>query len=158
MAKSGEPKWHVQTFGSWEPQMMESPPCSRTVIGPVGYTTCTGAIQIRPRSQRHKESSPHSSKGSRKERRPRQRRRLPPSPPLIDSNVFTIQCISSIMPPASRQKTATARPAHAHVKDHISLHELSVCSFLCSKTSVMFFVFVVYYTVPCVPDQISACC
>ncbi|KAL5463757.1 hypothetical protein EMCRGX_G032688 [Ephydatia muelleri] len=37
VAKSGEPKWHVQTFGSWEPQMMESPHGSRTVIGPVGY-------------------------------------------------------------------------------------------------------------------------
>ena len=60
------------------------------------------------------------------------------------------------MPPASRQKSATARPAHAHVKDHISLHELSaLCSFLCSKISVMFLVFIVYYTVPCVPDQIS---
>ena len=37
VTKSGEPKWHVQTFGSWEPQMMESPHGSRTVIGPVGY-------------------------------------------------------------------------------------------------------------------------
>ena len=37
VAKSGEPKWNVQTFGSWEPQVMESPHGSRTVIGPVGY-------------------------------------------------------------------------------------------------------------------------
>ena len=37
VTKSGEPKWHVQTFGSWEPQMTESPHGSRTVIGPVGY-------------------------------------------------------------------------------------------------------------------------
>ena len=37
-AKSGgEPKWHVQTFGSWDPQTLESPHGSRTVIGPVGY-------------------------------------------------------------------------------------------------------------------------
>ena len=36
-AKSGEPKWHVQTFGSWDPQVTESPSGSRTVIGPVGY-------------------------------------------------------------------------------------------------------------------------
>ena len=37
VAKSGEPKWHVQTFGSWDPQVMESPHGTRTVIGPVGY-------------------------------------------------------------------------------------------------------------------------
>ena len=36
-AKSGEPKWHVQTFGSWDPQTLESPLGERTVIGPVGY-------------------------------------------------------------------------------------------------------------------------
>ena len=36
-AKSGDPKWHVQTFGSWDPQVTESPSGTRTVIGPVGY-------------------------------------------------------------------------------------------------------------------------
>ena len=35
--KSGEPKWHVQTFGSWDPQVTDSPHGTRTVIGPVGY-------------------------------------------------------------------------------------------------------------------------
>ena len=37
VANSGKPKWHVQTFGSWDPQVMESPHGTRTVIGPVGY-------------------------------------------------------------------------------------------------------------------------
>ena len=36
-AKSGDTKWHVQSFGSWDPQVMESPYGTRTVIGPVGY-------------------------------------------------------------------------------------------------------------------------
>ena len=36
-ANSGEPKLHVQTFGSWDPQVMECPHGTRTVIGPVGY-------------------------------------------------------------------------------------------------------------------------
>lgn len=37
-AKSGDTaKWHVQSFGSWDPQVMESPYGARTVIGPVGY-------------------------------------------------------------------------------------------------------------------------
>lgn len=35
--KKGEPTWHVQTFGSWEPEMSEGPFGKRTVIGPVGY-------------------------------------------------------------------------------------------------------------------------
>ena len=34
---SGQPKWHCQTFGSWEPTNYESPYGRRTVIGPVGY-------------------------------------------------------------------------------------------------------------------------
>ena len=34
---SGQPKWHCQTFGSWEPTSYESPYGRRTVIGPVGY-------------------------------------------------------------------------------------------------------------------------
>ena len=36
-ANSGEPKWHVQTFGSWDPQVMDCPHGTRTVIGPLGY-------------------------------------------------------------------------------------------------------------------------
>ena len=39
---SDQPKWHCQTFGSWEPMSYESPYGRRTVIGPVGYPTCTG--------------------------------------------------------------------------------------------------------------------
>ena len=35
--KKGEPTWHVQTFGSWDPQASEGPYGRRTVIGPVGY-------------------------------------------------------------------------------------------------------------------------
>ena len=34
---SDQPKWHCQTFGSWEPTSYESPYGRRTVIGPVGY-------------------------------------------------------------------------------------------------------------------------
>ena len=34
---SGQPKWHCQTFGSWEPTSYKSPYDHRTVIGPVGY-------------------------------------------------------------------------------------------------------------------------
>ena len=34
---SGQPKWHFQTFGSWEPTSYKSPYDCRTVIGPVGY-------------------------------------------------------------------------------------------------------------------------
>ena len=34
---SGQPNWHCQTFGSWEPTTYESPHGRRTVIGPVGY-------------------------------------------------------------------------------------------------------------------------
>lgn len=37
VAESGQPKWHCQTFGSWEPSTYESPYGRRTVIGPVGY-------------------------------------------------------------------------------------------------------------------------
>ncbi|KAL5497515.1 hypothetical protein EMCRGX_G013992 [Ephydatia muelleri] len=36
-SKDLEGKTDPATFGSWEPQMMESPHGSRTVIGPVGY-------------------------------------------------------------------------------------------------------------------------
>lgn len=34
---TGQPNWHCQTFGSWEPTTYESPYGRRTVIGPVGY-------------------------------------------------------------------------------------------------------------------------
>ena len=37
VAQSGNPAWHCQTFGSWEPVNYESPHGHRTVIGPVGY-------------------------------------------------------------------------------------------------------------------------
>lgn len=37
VAQSGNPNWHCQTFGSWEPVNYESPHGRRTVIGPVGY-------------------------------------------------------------------------------------------------------------------------
>lgn len=36
-AATGQPNWHCQTFGSWEPTTYESPYGRRTVIGPVGY-------------------------------------------------------------------------------------------------------------------------
>ena len=35
--KKGEPAWHVQTFGSWDPETSEGHTGRRTVIGPVGY-------------------------------------------------------------------------------------------------------------------------
>ena len=37
VSQSGQPKWHCQTFGSWEPTSYESPYGRRTVVGPVGY-------------------------------------------------------------------------------------------------------------------------
>ena len=37
VAEGGQPKWHCQTFGSWEPTVYESPYGRRTVVGPVGY-------------------------------------------------------------------------------------------------------------------------
>lgn len=37
VAQSGKPGWHMQQFGSWEPQTFESPFGKRTVVGPVGY-------------------------------------------------------------------------------------------------------------------------
>lgn len=37
VAEQGQPKWHCQTFGSWDPVSYESPYGTRTVIGPVGY-------------------------------------------------------------------------------------------------------------------------
>ena len=37
VAEGGKPKWHMQQFGSWEPQVFESPYGKRTVVGPVGY-------------------------------------------------------------------------------------------------------------------------
>ena len=37
VAQSGKPGWHMQQFGSWEPQTFGSPFGKRTVVGPVGY-------------------------------------------------------------------------------------------------------------------------
>ena len=37
VASGGQPNWHCQTFGSWEPTTYESPHGRRAVIGPVGY-------------------------------------------------------------------------------------------------------------------------
>ena len=61
-AKSGEPKWHVQTFGSWDPQVMDSPHGTRTVIGPVGYHMYWGYSnpeeQVQPGEQKKEETKP----------------------------------------------------------------------------------------------------
>ena len=37
VAETGKPTWHMQQFGSWEPQTFESPYGRRTVVGPVSY-------------------------------------------------------------------------------------------------------------------------
>lgn len=77
--KSGEPKWHVQTFGSWEPQVMESPHGTRTVIGPVGYHMYWGySNPEEPKSQGEQPAQPQGEQ-KKEEAKPAETTPQPPA-------------------------------------------------------------------------------
>ena len=70
--KKGEPVWHVQTFGTWDPQTSEGPSGRRTVIGPVGYHMYWGYSEPEEPMQQEQAGQQQKQQGEQKKEHAKQ--------------------------------------------------------------------------------------